>query len=188
MTNLDSILKSRDITLPTKVCIIKALVFPVATYGGSWAPKNWCFWIMVLEKTLECPLDCKEIKPVNTKGYQPWIFIGRIVAEAPTLWPPDAKSQLTGKIPHAGEDWRQKGMTEDEKVGWHHWLNGHEFEQAPEDGEGQGSLAWGHKVRNDWATGQQHKTEEGLLVDFPYAVNEIYWILPIFKTLTDVCG
>ena len=79
-------------------------------------------------------------------------------------------------------------MTEDDMVGWHHWLNGHEFEQTPEDSEGQGSLEWGHKVRNDWAT-EQHKTEEeGLLVDFPYAVDEIYWILPIFKTLTDVCG
>ena len=155
MTNLHSILKSRDITLPTKVCIIKALIFPVATYGcKSWTRKKAerqvidAFELWALKKTLESPLDSK-IKPVNTKGNQPWIFIGRTVAEAPTLRPPDVKSWLIGKIPHAGEDWRQeeKGTTEDETVGWHHWLNGHEFEQAPEDGEGQRSLAWGHKVR-----------------------------------------
>ena len=96
----------------------------------SWAPKNWCFWI-VLEKTLESFLDSKEIKPVNPKGNQPWIFIGRTdaEAEAPILWPPDVKSQLTGKDPDSGEDWRQeeKEVTEDEMVGWHHWFNGHEF-------------------------------------------------------------
>ena len=100
---------------------------------------------MVLEKTLESPLDCKEIKPVNPKGNQPWIFIGRTDAEseAPILWPPDAKSWLIVKDPDAGQDWRQeeKGATEDEMVGWHHWINGHESEQAPGDGEGQGSLA-----------------------------------------------
>ena len=119
----------------------------------SWAPKNWCFWTVVLEKTLESPLDCKEIQPVHPKGNKSWIFIGRndAEAEAPILWPPDAKNWLIGKDPEAGRDWRQedKEMTEDEMVGWHHWLNGHESEQAPEDGEGQGSLAgcssWGHK-------------------------------------------
>ena len=119
----------------------------------SWAPKNWCFWIVVLDKMLESALDCKEIKPVNPKGNQSWIFIGRTKAEAeaPILWPPDAKNWLVGKDPDAGKDWRQeeKGMTEDEMVGWHHWLDGHEFEQFPGDSEGQGGLVcccpWGHK-------------------------------------------
>ena len=99
---------------------------------------------MVLEKTLESPLDCKEIKPVNPKGNQFWIFIRRTdaEAEAPILWPPDVKSRLIRKGPDAGKDWKQeeKGMTEDEMVGWHHWLNGHELEQFPGDGEGQGNL------------------------------------------------
>ena len=99
----------------------------------SWAPKYWCFWTVVLEKTLESPLDCKEIKPVNPKRNQSWIFIGRIDADAETLivWPPDVKNLLIGKDPDAREDWRQeeKGTREDEMVGWHHWLNGHEFEQ-----------------------------------------------------------
>ena len=97
----------------------------------SWAPKNWCFQTVVLEKTLESLLDCKEIKPVNPKGNQPWIFIGRTdaEAEAPILWPPYAKNWPIGKDPNAGKDWRQeeKGMTEYETVGWHHWLDGHEF-------------------------------------------------------------
>ena len=97
----------------------------------SWAPKNWCFWTVVLEKTLESPLDCKEIQPVHPKGNQSWIFIGRTDAEAetPILWPPDGKNWLIWKDPDAGQDWRQeeKGMTEDEMAGWHHWLHGHEF-------------------------------------------------------------
>ena len=100
----------------------------------GWVPNNWCFWIVVLEKTRESLLDYKEIKPVNPKGNQPWIFIGRTdaKAEAPILWPPDVKSWLIGKDPDAGKDWRQKKkMKEDEMVGWHHWLNGHEFEQTP---------------------------------------------------------
>ena len=99
-------------------------------YKKSWVLKNWCFWTVVLEKTLESPLDFKEIKPVNHKGNQSWIFIGRTDAEAPILWPPDAKSQLIGKDPDVGKDWGQeeKGMTEDEMVGWHHWLDGDEFE------------------------------------------------------------
>ena len=141
MTNLDSILKSRDITLPTKVHLVKAMVFPVVMYGcweldhkESWVPKNRCFWTVVLEKTLQSPLDCKEIKPVNPKGNQPWIFIERTDAEAevPILWPPDAKNRVIGKIADAGKDWRQeKGTIEDEMVGWHHQLNGHEFVEAP---------------------------------------------------------
>ena len=100
-------------------------------YKESWAPKNWCFWTVVLEKTFESPLDCKEIKPVHPKGDQSWVFIGRtnVEAETPILWPPDVKNWLIWKYPDAGNDWRQeeKGMTEDEMVGWHHWLNGHEF-------------------------------------------------------------
>ena len=122
----------------------------------GWAWKNWCFWTVVLEKTLESSLDCK-IKPINPKGNQSWIFIGRTdaEAEAPILWPPDAKSWLIGKDSDARKDRGQweKGTTEDELVGWHHQLNGHEFEQAPGDGEGQGSLVccspWGHRVRQD---------------------------------------
>ena len=111
----------------------------------GWAPKNWCFWIVVLEKTLESPFDSKEIKPVNLKGNQPWIFIERTDAEAetPILWPPDAKNQLIGKDSDAGKDWRQeeKGRTEDVMVGRHHQLDGHEFKQTPGDSAGQGSLA-----------------------------------------------
>ena len=110
----------------------------------GWAPKNWCFQIVVLEKTLKSPLDCKGIKPVNPKENQLWIFIRRTDAEteAPKFWPPDAKSWLIGKDPDAGKDWRweEKGTTEDEMVRWHHWLNGHDFEYTPGVGEGQGSL------------------------------------------------
>ena len=118
----------------------------------GWAPKNWCFWTVVLEKTPENPLDCKEIQPVHSIGDQSWVFIGRNDAEAETLilWPPDAKSWLTGKGPEAGKDWGQeKGTTEDEMVGWHHQLDGHESEWTPGVGDGQGGLAccvsWGHK-------------------------------------------
>ena len=129
MTNLDSIFKSRDITLPTKVCIVKAMVFPVVMYRcestvhkEGRASNNWYFWTVVLEKTLMSPLNSKEIKPINPKGNQSWIFIGRADAEteAPKLWPPDVKRQLTGKGPDAGKDWEQeeKRVTEDEMVGW----------------------------------------------------------------------
>ena len=100
-------------------------------YKESWAPKNWCFWTVVLEKTPESPLDCKEIQPVYSKGDQSWVFIGRtdVEAETPVLLPLDAKNWLIWKDPDAGKDWRQeeKGMTEDKMIGWHHWLNGHEF-------------------------------------------------------------
>ena len=110
-----------------------------------WAPKNWCFWTVVLEKALERPLDCKEIKPVNPKGNWPLIFIGRTDSEAETaiLWPPDVKNWLIGKDPDAGKDWRQekKGTTEDEMIGWHYRLNGYEFELALGISEGQGGLA-----------------------------------------------
>ena len=121
-------------------------------YKESWVQNNWCFWIVVSEKTLESPLNCKKIKPVNPKGNQPWIFIRKTGAktEAPVFWPLDVKNWLFGKDPDAGKDWRQeKGTTEDEMDGWHHGLNGHEFEQALGNGDGQGSLAccspWGHK-------------------------------------------
>ena len=124
MTSLDTILKSRDITLLTKLCI----------------------QIVVLEKTLESPLDCMEIKPVHPKGNLSWLFIWRTdtVAETPILWPPNAKNWLIGKDPNAGKDWRQeeRGVIEDEMVEWHHWFDGHEFEQAPGVGDGQGSLVW----------------------------------------------
>jgi len=122
-------------------------------YKESWVPKNWYFWTVVLEKTIESPLDCKEIQPVYRKGYQSWLLIGRTDAEAetPILWPPDTKNWLLGKDPNAGKDWRkeEKGTTEVEMVGCHHWLNGRNFEQAPGVGDGQGSLAccspWGCK-------------------------------------------
>ena len=161
MTNLDSILKSRDITLPTKVRLVKAMVFSSGHVWmweldceESWAPKNWCFWTMVLEKTPDSPLGCKEIQPVHSEEYQPWDFFGRndAKAETPVLWPPHVKSWLIGKDSDAGRDCGQeeKGTTEDEIAGWHHWLNGHESEWTP------GGLAccnsWGHRVRHDWVT------------------------------------
>ena len=120
-------------------------------YKKGWAPKNWHFQTVVLEKMLESPLDSNEVKLVNSKRNQPWIFIGRTDAEAPILWPPDAKSWLTGKDTNAGKNWGQeeKGAREDENIGWHHWLNGHESEKTQGDCEGQGGLAgcspWGHK-------------------------------------------
>ena len=166
MTNLDSILKSRDITLPTKVRLVKAMVFPVVMYGcESWTVKKaecqridtfelWCW------RRLESPLDCKEIQLVHPKGNQSWIFIGRTDAEAetPILWPPDVKNWLIGKDPDAWKDGRhkEKGTTENEMVGWHHWLNRHEFEQAPGFGDGQGSLVccspWGCRVEHNRVT------------------------------------
>ena len=113
-------------------------------YKESWAPKNWCLWTVVLEKTLESPLDCKEIQPVHPEGNKSCIFIGRtdVEAETPILWPPDAKSWHIWKDPDAQKDWGQeeKGTTEDEMVGWRHWLNGHEFEKTPGNNEGQGTL------------------------------------------------
>ena len=122
-------------------------------YKENWVPKNWWFWTVVLKNTLESPLDCKEIKSVNPKGNQSWIFIGWTDAEAetPIFWPPDVKSWLIGNDLDPGKDCRleEKGTTEDKMVGWHHWLNGHEFEQAPGESEGEGSLMccsqWGRK-------------------------------------------
>ena len=175
MTNLDSILKSRDITLSTKVCLVKAMVFPVVwmwelDYKESWAPKNWCFWTVLLEKSLESPLDCKEIQPVHPKGDQSWIFIGRTDAEpeTPILWPCHAKSWLIWKDPDAEKDWGQeeKGMTENEIVGWHHRLNGHGFGWTLGVGDGQGGLAccgsWGCK--ESYMTERLNWTESSLLL------------------------
>ena len=134
-------------------------------HKGGWAPKNWCFRTMELEKTIESLLDCKEIKPVNPKGNQPWIFIGRTdtKAKGPILWLPDAKSQLIGKDSDAGKDWGQeeKGVTEDETVGCHHQLNRHEFKQTPGHSEGQEGLAccrpWGGKELDLTVFEQQQK-------------------------------
>ena len=158
MTTLDTILKSRhyfaDKGLPSQSYGFSSSHIWMwgLDHKESWALKNWCFWTVVLEKTLENLLDSKEIKPVNPKGNQSWIFIGRTdaKAETPIFWPPDVKNWLIRKDPDAGKDWRleEKGATEDETVGWHHWLDGHEFEQTPEGvadgqgvGDGQGSLA-----------------------------------------------
>ena len=166
MTNLDSILKGRDITLPTKVCLVKAMVFPVVMYGcESWTIKkaehqNWCFWTVVLEKTLESPWDCKEIQLVHPKGDQSWVFTGRtdVEAETPIVLPPDGKSWLLWIDTDAGKDWGQeeKGMTEDKMVGWHHWLDGHGFVWIPGVGDRQGGMecygSWNHKEpdKTEW--------------------------------------
>ena len=166
MTNIDSILKSRDVTLPTKVCLVKAMVFPVVMcgceldYKESWAPKNWCFWTVVLEKTLESPLDCKEIQPVHAKGNQSWAFIGRtdVEAETPILWPRVVKKWLIWKDPDAGEDWRweEKGTTEDDGLmasltqwTWV-WVNFGSWWWTGRPGvlQSMGS----QRVRHDWAT------------------------------------
>ena len=125
-----------------------------------WAPKNWCFWTVVLEKTLESPLYCKEIQPVHSKGDQSWVFFGRndCKAETPVLWPPDAKRWLNGKDSDAGRDWGQeeKGMTEDEMAGWHHRLDGCEFEWTLGDGDGQGGLAY----CDSWSCKESDTTEQ----------------------------
>ena len=176
MTNLDSILKSRDITLPTKVCNSQSYVFSSnhvwiweLDHKEGWAPKNWCFRTVVLEKTLASPLDCKEIQPVHPRGNQFWVFIGRTDADAETaiLWPPDGKSWLIWKDPDAGKDWRQeRGMPEDEMVGWHHRLNGHEFGQTLGDGEGQAKLcAAVHGVKKS-QTGWSDRTMTCLFLSF----------------------
>ena len=160
MANLDSILKKQRHCFTDQGLYSQSYGFSSGhvwmwelDYKESWAPKNWCFWTVVLEETLESPLDCKEVTPINRKGNQSWIFIVRIdaEAEAPILYPLDVKNWLICKDPDAGKDWRQieKGTTESEMVGWHHWLDGHEFEQAPGFGDGQGCLAfcspWGGK-------------------------------------------
>ena len=161
-------MKNRDIALPTKVHIVKSVVFSSGhvwmwelDHKKSWAPKNWCFWTVVLEKTLESPLDYTEIKSVSPKENQSWIFIGRTNAEteAPILWPPDVKNWLIRKDPDAGKDWRQeeKGTTEDEMVGWHHWFDGHEFKQTPESKVMDkkawcAAVLWSQIIRYGWVT------------------------------------
>ena len=149
----------------------------------SWEPKNWCFWTVVLKKTLENLLDCKEIKPVHPQWNQSWLFIGRTDAGAgaPILGPPDAMNWLIRK---AGKDWGQdeKGMTEDEMVGWHHWFDGHEFEQAPGAGDGQGSLAccspWGRKEWDmteglNWTEGHSVKKAQRNKTPWGTAISEL---------------
>ena len=151
MTNLDSILISKNINFVNKGPSSQGYGFSSGhvwmwelDYKESWAPKNWCFWTMVWEKTLESPLDCKEIQPVHPKGDQSWVFSGRIdvEAETPILWPHDGKSWLIWKDPDAGKDWGQeeKWMTEYEMVGWHHWLNGDGFGWTLEVGDWWGGL------------------------------------------------
>ena len=152
-------------------------------YKESWAPKNWCFWTVVLEKTLESPLDCKEIQPAHLKENQSWIFTERtdVEAETPIFWPPHAKNWLIGKDPDAGEDWRQeeKGTTEDEIVGWHHWLDGHEFEQPLGVGDGQGVLA----CCSPWGCKESNTTEQLKWTDFElifWMRNTLYFLFRAF--------
>ena len=150
----------------------------------SWAPKNWCFWTVVLEKTLESPLGCKEIQPVHPKGDQSWVFIGRTdaEAEAPILWPPDVKSWLIWKDPDAGKDWGQeeKGTTEDEVVGWHHGLDGHGFGWTP--GAGDGQFMGSQRVRHDWAT-ELKWTELGLNC----STQDPWSLLQYVESLVETC-
>ena len=155
--------------------------------------KSWCLWTVVLEKTLESPLDCKEIKSVNPKGNQSWLFIWRTdaEAEAPILWPPDVKSRIIRKDSDAGKDLRQeeKGMTENKVVGWHHWLNGHEFEQVLGDGDGQRSLAccspWGHKESD--TTEQLNNMDHSLPCSSVHGISHAkYWSELPFPTPGDL--
>ena len=157
----------------------------------SWALKNWCFWIVVLEKTLESPLNCKEIKPVNPKGNQSWVLIGRTDAEAETsiLWPPDMKNGLIGKEPDAEKDWKQeeKGTTQDEMAGWHHWLDGHGFGWTPGVGDGQGGLvccySWSHKKSD--MTKQLNWTELNWIEDVLFWYFLSFWVLFYISLITD---
>ena len=186
MINLDSILKSRDY-FANKGLASQGYGFSSGRVWiweldreESWVPKNWCFWTVVLEKTLESPLDCKEIQSVHPKGNQSWIFFGStdVEAETPTVWPPVGKNWLIGKDPDAGRNWGQeeKGTTEDEMAGWHHQLDGHEFEWTPGVGDGQGGLAccspWGGKESDttewlnwtelNWMRQRHHFADKGL--------------------------
>ena len=169
MTNLESILKSRDIIPSTQGYGFSCghVWMWELNCEASWVPKNWCFWTVVLEKTLEGPLDCKEIQPVHPKGDQSCMFIGRTDVEAETAirWPPDAENWLIGKDPDAGEDWGQeeKGMTEDEMVGWHHRLDGHEFGWTPgwwwTERPGVLRFMVLQRIGHDWATEEQQQKQ-----------------------------
>ena len=155
-----SITQNGFTTLKNPVLQLFKLLLDFQAFGNkSWASKNWCFWNVVLEKTFESPLDCKEIQPVHPKGDQSWVFTGRTDADAetPTLWPPDVKSWLIGKDHAAGRDWGQeeKGMTEDEMPGWQHRLNGHGFGWTPGVGDGQGDLT----CCSSWGRGESDTTE-----------------------------
>ena len=163
-------------------------------YKESWAQKNWCFWTVGLEKTLESPLDCKEIQPVHhPKEDQSWVFIGRndVEAETPILWPPHAKSWLIGKDPDTGKDWGQeeKGTTEDEMVGWHHWLNGHGFGWTQGVGDGQGGLAccgsWGPHDKELDTTEQLNWTEYSIMGKQCRSVHQLMdvWVISTFWLL-----
>ena len=151
----------------------------------AWAPKNWCFWTVVLEKTLESPFDGKEIKPVNPKGNQPWIFIGRTDAKASILWPPDGKSQLTENDPDAGKDRGQEetGVTEDKMVVLHHWYNGHEFEQALGVGDGQGSLA----CCSPWGRKESDTTERLNWTDYYISYSHTFLAFSVYVYILNVC-
>ena len=176
--------------MSTKVHVVKAMVFSSGhvwmwelEYKESWAPKNWCFWAVVLEKTLESLLDCKEIQPVHPKGNQSSVFIGRtdVEAETPVFWPADVKSWLIWKDPDAGKDlrWEEKGTTEDEMIEWHHWLYGHGFGWTPGVGDAQGGLAccgsWGHKVLD--MTERLNWTELHIYQEF--LIRVIVWQKPL---------
>ena len=194
MTNLDSILKSSHY-FANKGPSSQGYGFSNShvwiwelDYKESWALKNRCFWTVVLEKILESPLDCKEIQPVHPKGGQSWVYIGRtdVEAETPILWPPDAKNWLIWKDPDAGKDWSQeeKRTTEDEMVGWHHWLNGHGFGGTPGVGDGQGGLPscgpWDHKEPD--TTGQLNWTE--LNWYSPWGGKQLDMTVPLTFTFT----
>ena len=147
----------------------------------SWAPKDSCFWSVVLEKTLESPLDCQEIQPVHSNGDQSWVFFGRndAKAETPILWPPHAKSWLIRKDPDAGRDWGQeeKGTTEDEMAGWHHWLDGHESEWTPGAGDGQGGLVW----CDSWCRKESDMTERLNWTELKHSVM-VYFMCRLVRT------
>ena len=180
MTNLDSILKNRDITLPTKVRLVKAMVFPVVMYGWmweldykeSWVPKSWRFWTVVLEKTLESPLDCKEIKPVSPKGNQSWIFVGRTDAETPILWPLDAKNCLLGKDPNGRR-----------RRGWQRmrWLNG-SLIQWRWVWVGSGSWWWTERPGMLWSMGLWR-----VGYDWMTELNWKSWPLQFWQALVILC-
>ena len=148
-------------------------------YKESGILKNWCFWSVVLEKTLESPLDCKEIQPVHPKGTQSWMFIGRtdVEAEAPILWPPHVKNWLIWKDPNAGKDWRQeeKGTKEDEMVEWHHWLNGHGSGWTLGVGDGQGGMA----CCSPRGCKELNTTEQLKLIELTYL--RFHWLLQLFS-------